>query len=516
MTNEDHIIKSDVLVLGGGPAGTWAAYTAASAGASVILADKGYCGSSGATAPSGTTLLGVYNDLPQRERELDACLSKGDGLADRSWLEKLHHYNDIGTGKLVELGYPFPKDDSGSPIRRSLQGPEYMRLMRKTIIKSGVKILDRSPALKLLTEEGRVCGARGIHSQSGKEWIVQAGAVIIATGGCAFLSNALGCNVLTGDGNLLAAEVGAEFSGMEFSNEYGMAAQFSSITKNYLFNWAKYYRLDGSEIVNPNKRILAKVLMNQPVFARLEQGAEQIKSAMRRTQPNFFVPFDRMGIDPFNDRFPIALRLEATVRGTGGINIMDQSCATSVAGLYAAGDAATRELVSGGTTGGGRINASWAIASGCMSGEAAAQYALYYGKVKMNPRDSNAEGYQSDNLLNMAEMKEMISQVQDEVMPFNKNLFRTGNRLITSLKQLDKLWKHIGNGLVTHHDAKQVIRARETAAMITTARMMYASALERKESRGMHVRDDYPDENPTMQYRLITKGLNEFNYRSQF
>lgn len=45
---------ADVLVLGGGPAGTWAAIAAARAGARVVLADKGYCGTSGATAPSGT------------------------------------------------------------------------------------------------------------------------------------------------------------------------------------------------------------------------------------------------------------------------------------------------------------------------------------------------------------------------------------------------------------------------------------------------------------------------------
>jgi len=49
----DNIYQADVLVIGGGPAGTWAAFTAAS---KVILVDKGYCGSSGATASAGTSL----------------------------------------------------------------------------------------------------------------------------------------------------------------------------------------------------------------------------------------------------------------------------------------------------------------------------------------------------------------------------------------------------------------------------------------------------------------------------
>lgn len=57
-------LTADVLVIGGGPAGTWAALTAAAKGVKVILADKGYCGSSGATAPSGT---GVWYVKPEEE-----------------------------------------------------------------------------------------------------------------------------------------------------------------------------------------------------------------------------------------------------------------------------------------------------------------------------------------------------------------------------------------------------------------------------------------------------------------
>ena len=43
-------LEADVLVIGGGPAGAWAAISAAAKGARVVLADKGFCGTSGATA----------------------------------------------------------------------------------------------------------------------------------------------------------------------------------------------------------------------------------------------------------------------------------------------------------------------------------------------------------------------------------------------------------------------------------------------------------------------------------
>ncbi len=58
-----------------------------------------------------------------------------------------------------------------------------------------------------------------------------------------------------------------------------------------------------------------------------------MKQWMRRAQPNFFLPFERAGIDPFTKIFPVTLRLEGTVRGTGGIHIIDESCATKVPGL---------------------------------------------------------------------------------------------------------------------------------------------------------------------------------------
>ena len=47
-------ISADVVVVGGGPAATWAALAAAESGADVVLADKGYCGTSGPTASGGT------------------------------------------------------------------------------------------------------------------------------------------------------------------------------------------------------------------------------------------------------------------------------------------------------------------------------------------------------------------------------------------------------------------------------------------------------------------------------
>ncbi|WP_242624853.1 FAD-dependent oxidoreductase [Krasilnikovia cinnamomea] len=69
MTDELRL-SADVLVLGGGPAGTWAAVAAAGAGARVVLADKGYCGTSGAAAAGGNNVWYVPPDPAARERSV--------------------------------------------------------------------------------------------------------------------------------------------------------------------------------------------------------------------------------------------------------------------------------------------------------------------------------------------------------------------------------------------------------------------------------------------------------------
>ena len=219
-----HEFEADVLVLGGGPAGTWAALSAASTGARVILADKGYCGSSGATAPSGTGVWYVPPDPARRLAAMESREKMGGYLQDRRWMSRVLDRTYDSIDLLGERGYPFPIDDQGQSRRNSLQGPEYMRLMRRLVKQAGVTILDHHPALELLVDEdGIVAGAAGVRRQKGDTWQVRSGAVVIATGGCAFLSKALGCNVLTGDGYLMAAEAGADLSGMEFSNAYAIS-----------------------------------------------------------------------------------------------------------------------------------------------------------------------------------------------------------------------------------------------------------------------------------------------------
>ncbi|GBE94194.1 succinate dehydrogenase/fumarate reductase flavoprotein subunit [Nostoc cycadae WK-1] len=317
----------------------------------------------------------------------------------------------------------------------------------------------------------------------------------------------------------MAAEAGAEMSGMEFSNAYGISPAFSSVTKTLFYNWATFTYEDGTPIPGAGSQrgrsVIAETLLQQPVYAILDQASEEMRSSMRLAQPNFFLPFDRARIDPFTQRFRITLRLEGTVRGTGGIRIIDETCAASVPGLYAAGDAATRELICGGFTGGGSHNAAWAISSGYWAGNSAAEYALNLGQQANQLRvrgvgeaalQPKAENASSPNI------NEFIQAVQTEVFPYNRNYFRTEKGLSDSLSRLDNLWQIIRD---TQIEDSQLIRAREAAAMVATARWMYNSALERKETRGMHKHQDYPQQDANQQHYLISGGLDQVWVKTQ-
>lgn len=515
-------LTTDVLVVGGGPAATWAALKAAQDGVDVVLADKGYCGTSGATASAGTGVWYVPPEPAAREAAMASREALGGFLADRRWMTRVLVQTYAGMNELAAAGrYPFPTGPDGKQLRNGLQGPEYMRRMRIRVQRAGARILDHSPVTELFTDpSGAVAGARGHRRQAGQPYRVRAGAVVLATGGCAFLSGALGCNVNTGDGALFAAEAGAELSGMEFSNAYGIAPEGTSVTKTAFYSFATFYHEDGTVLEGAasqgGRSVIARALLSEKVYCRLDRADVAARTAMRLAQPNFFLTFDRLGIDPFTQHFAVTLLAEGTVRGTGGIRITGGDCSTTVPGLYAAGDAATRELICGGFTGGGSHNAAWAISSGTWAGRGAARHARSLGVLAGTRRLAAAggAGLRPTGTPGPANgFRDVITAVQGEVLPYEKNYLRHGDRLTTSLEVLDSVWEETRASL--HADGGDTVRARQAAAMAAHARWMYASALARTETRGMAKRLDFPAQDPRQHHRIVTGGLDRVWTRAE-
>ncbi|WP_416356752.1 FAD-dependent oxidoreductase [Aureimonas phyllosphaerae] len=472
----------DVLVIGGGPAGCWAALTALEAGASVMLVEKGYVGTGGATASGNTTIIHTARGTAERRMSVEQRVRLGQGLADAEFIERVLDRTKENLDRLAGWGYPFPSYEDGRPYRGMLRGVDYLRFMRQRLIKGGAGLRDQSPADGLLVSDGVVSGATGYDRRTGERWKVRAGAVVIATGGCAFLSGALGTNNLTGDGYLIGAEVGAHLSGMEFSSQYGISPVNSGVTKGVVYFWATFSDASGRQLdVAGNRHGIARHLLDGPVYAILDKASPRLREGFRKGQPNIFVPFDRMGIDPFTQRFEVTMRHEGTVRGTGGLLAGD--CGqTTVPGLYAVGDASSRERMSGAVSGGGGPNSSFAMATGSWAGEAASAFASGLGLRKHSR--AAAPAHDGDRAAN-GDATHVIAAVKDRMQPLERGFFRDEASLTQSAATFEALWRD--------RSWRADGRAREAEALLATARWATAAALARRESRGLQRRTDFPD-----------------------
>jgi len=317
----------------------------------------------------------------------------------------------------------------------------------------------------------------------------------------------------------MSAEVGADLSGMEFSRQYAPSFAEGTVTRGRMLFWATLYGADGEPLVKGDRtnRSIPELLMKGPVYAAMDLAdTDEKREFLRRAHPIFFMPLERSGIDPFKEKFPLTLRYEGTMRGTGGLRLTSNDCATTVAGLYAAGDAATREKVTGAISGGGAYNASWAICSGDWAGEGAARYALSQPR-KADNRQLVAAGHYgmaagADSSAKL-EVQPLITAIQDQILPLKINYFRNEPGISAALNELNALVPQLkGQAPAT---VQGIVKSREAAAMLTVGRWMYTAALARTESRGLQKMAEYPLLDPSQTHRLILSGIDHISISTE-
>jgi succinate dehydrogenase/fumarate reductase flavoprotein subunit len=503
--------EADVLVIGGGMAAAWAAIGAAREGAKVIMVDKGAVGTSGVTATAGPSHWWV--SPAQREQAVAQRVAQALELGEAPWMHRILAQTWETLPTLARF-YQFCVNDAGATVYNSVRGPEYMRALRQYAESLGVRILDHAPALELLLQRGAVAGARGERLQAREEWEIRAPSVILATGGCAFNGNLLGSRTNTGDGYLLAAETGVALSGMEFSSQFTIAPAFSPMTRAMSYVYATYYDASG-RIVQPTGdlqrlRFIAEALREGPVYADFARMPQDIRDRLPTISPNVLPVFHRQGIDPFQDKFPVALVSEGTIRGVGGLTLESEDCETSTPGLFAAGDAASREMVTGAISGGGAVNSAWALSSGIWSGQAAARLARRLGRRGGAVERTGAAGLRPRQTARPLDTVALAATVRAQATDFSTTFFRDEASLNRALQVLDGQWDEIRNGLAGG------LRAREAAALTATARWSLTAAQHRRESRGIHSREDFTTPAPHLARRQILRGLDriESNFAS--
>jgi L-aspartate oxidase len=297
---------------------------------------------------------------------------------------------------------------------------------------------------------------------------------------------------------------------MEFTNYYTPALAGTNMARSMAYSFARWFDADDRELDIPNgpevTPHLARALLKGPLFCRLDRVPADIRAVMPQVQPNFVLPFARLGIDAYGERFEVVLHAEGTVRGIGGLRVDDNDCQTAVPGLYVAGDNASRELVTGAISGGGAVNSSWALSSGQWAGAAAARRARSTGARETDLAIATGQtGLAPRRGVRVVDTAGAVQAVRAELNAYDKNIFRQGEALAASMVRLDEIWKELADH--GRAEGRAGLRLREAAALVAAGRWSKAAALSRRESRGMHRREDAPGLDPRLSSRQRAQGL---------
>jgi len=197
--------ESDVLVIGGGMAGLFAAVKAHDAGARVLLVSKGRLGSSGMTPFA----KGIFAYDPKTAKiSLDEFVEKVSrsalGTNNPVYTRQMAEHSLERVNELREWGF--------------FDSPLYNKAFRNPIDQRGIPVVERVMVTHLIKENGRIAGAAGFSLDDGKIHFFKSKSVILCTGTGGFKPNGFPIRDLTHDGTVMAYRIGAKVTGKEWND----------------------------------------------------------------------------------------------------------------------------------------------------------------------------------------------------------------------------------------------------------------------------------------------------------
>ncbi len=526
--SEQFDLTTDVLVIGGGMAGLFAAIKARQRGCTVILVEKGYAGKSGATHFAGGDFLRFD---PASGHKLESWITqisrRSEYLNNRAWTELVLRESGARFRDLLSFGVEPYKEDGDIWVGRlgvmeyvNLTYREYAPRLREAAVKAGVRLLDRTVMCDLIKYHGRIAGAIGFNSTSGDLYTFTAASVVIAAGGASLKEGNRPIHYATADGEAMGYRAGAEISGKEFkfgsggiprdqktkrpateivpsTGESEMWARFPSFRGGVMGPMvAPTLNAEGGKVTMP---FWDAHLGLAPLYVDLDAfSPEQIESFQSHFRRLGTIESDKIGLNIFGGgklKLSVgSLEVAQSIHGGGsGIWPQDMDCATNVSGLYAAGDSCA-SMVSGAAYAGMGVGLCHAAVTGARAGTAAANFALRSGKV--NP-DSSALKRAKGEALAPIERRGGFSPrwaaqlIQYFSIPYFIFQIKNEERLRAALTLVEFVNSQI-IPLLKAEDPHDWRLAQETKNMALHAEMMLRASIFRTESRGTHFRQDYP------------------------
>ena len=534
---------SDVLVIGGGLAGLFAAITAKEAGADVVLVEKNYAGRSGSSI-MGSGQLNVYN--PDWGMDFDKCFKKfvrtGEYLNDRMWLKTMMLESWGIYESMRDWGVEFPSDeDSFRSYMNSvhdwqqsedgekdidsnpgwgmipLKHREVPPKLRIHAAKQGVRIVDRTMIAELIRDGERVCGAVGFQIESGEAVVFRAGAVVMAGGKNNFRSPGMNIAELTGDANAMAYRAGAELTGFEFPDLH-MGLEKDPVWKGTGEIYPAYWNFidSGDKPVPMMGFDLSMVSVIHAGKGPVMWNFRDMTDADHQKIENYIA---KRGTPHETQRVHLGYhtRTNEKVTGgaaggspaeqTGGIRPVDLSCATTVPGLFTAGDCCC-------TWSWGAINAGAppgllpAGVTGRHAGRGAAAYAAEHPLTTEPDVSALVEDmYVPLRRRGGYDPRWVCQLLQNTMLPYYVIHIKKGDRLQAALTNVAFFRDHMVP-MLKAADPHELRLCHEVKSMVTNAEMILRASLMREESRGWHYREDFPvqDDENWLAWVLLQRG----------
>ena len=529
-------VETDVLVIGSGAAGMYAAIEAARAGSDVLMLDRSLIGRGGATVMAQMTVaVALGAETPDHwTHHFNDTLAAGRGLCSADLAQLLCEEGPDCISEMDQWGVGWARHDGhiaqatapGHDRPRCVYvdflstGPAVSKTLRTVVNRtSGIRKAGDLCVVDLIRAGDEITGAVALHLGTGAGVVISAKATVLATGGLTrlYARNSASAN-MGGDGYALALRAGAPLIDMEFVQFFPIGHLAPRLIGMDPIMWDPFRYKLGGRLLNgrmeeftsrygsdeDGKYILTRDLASYAILKEVEAGRGSphggaylsFQHCSEAELRGAFGPvIDRLAANNIDlTRTPVEVAPIAHYH-MGGV-VADARMATALSGLFVAGE------VVGGANGANRLSGNAiteALVFGRQAGRSAADHA---GRAKQNRDEPDgtraaldlitAAGPECD--LNIAAM---IATLQ-ATMQRDVGTLRSKETLERALKQIHELHLELGEhppGPASAFDLRR-LDWLDLRNMLLVARAVTQAARARTESRGAHQREDYPEMDP--------------------
>ncbi|MEK9683442.1 MAG: FAD-binding protein [Rhodospirillaceae bacterium] len=543
-------VSTDVFIVGAGGAGMYAAVSACRSGAEVFLADKSLISRGGATIMAQMTVAAAvgHQEADHWTHHLADTLEAGHGLCNEKLARILCEEAPARIMEMEQWKVGWARDKAGRFCQVMAPGHQVSRCVYADFLNTGPAVaralrgevaqregITRASGLNVLdvvVRNGRAVGAIGMDVESGEIILIEAGAVILAAGGLTRLYRRNSASVnMAGEAYAIALRAGAELVDMEFVQFFPIGHLAPRMVGMDPIMWDPFrYKLGGRLLNGHFEEFIQNYggsdegvytarrdLASYAIYKEREAG---------RASPHggAWLSFEHIPEETLKANFgPVIGKLEKNNIDLtkqpievspiahyhmGGIRV-DEEMATSIPGLFAAGEAV------GGANGATRLSGNAipeAFVFGDRAGKFAATAARFLGRGRVFDEDADEllEAIQTHLRTDeeadggaAAVMKDLQDVMEDHV-----GLIRNGPAMERGLARIrEMISQDLANIKIRKTDPfnQSLQDWLELRNALQCAEAVALTASKRPESRGAHQREDMPEAKPELERNQVVR-----------